>query len=84
MKVMKSTNASSHFILTDHKHHQAQRLSAATQERLCERWKVSLTLIHHNQQQWRSEPFKAAWEAGEGRMTLILTKFRRGQESGLI
>ena len=42
MKVMQSSNASSPFILADHKHHQAQRLSATTQERLRERWKVSL------------------------------------------
>lgn len=40
-KVMQSNNAPSHFILADHEHHQAQRLSAATQERLCERRKVS-------------------------------------------
>lgn len=33
---------SSHFMLAGYKHHQAQRLSAATQERLCQRWKVSL------------------------------------------
>lgn len=33
----------SHFMLAGYKHHQAQRLSAATQERLCQRWKVSLS-----------------------------------------
>lgn len=43
MKAMQSSNDSSDFILADYEHHQAQRLSAATQERLCQRRKVSLT-----------------------------------------
>lgn len=38
-----SSNASSHFFLADHEHHQTQRLSAPIQEGLCERWKVSLS-----------------------------------------
>lgn len=41
--VMRSSNATSHFILADHEHHQAQRLSATAQKRLCERRKVSFS-----------------------------------------
>ena len=38
----RGVDISSHFMLAGYKHQQAQRLSAATQERLCQQQKVSL------------------------------------------
>lgn len=88
---MQSSNTSSPFILADHKHHQAQRLSATTQERLRERWKVSLCKRSHRDPPQsttaavkKKKTFKAAAGAGaETNTFLILTEIRRGQESGL-
>ncbi len=78
MKVIQSNNASSHFVLADHEHHQAQRLSATTQERLCERRKVSISEQSQQSATINSSSGKTLHDC----RVLVLTKFREGQESG--